>query len=167
VGPQGGSWRREVRPSSDSGPGGPGRDRGVCPSCTASQSCHLMGIRAMIEVLPMFLKLRSSIPLSTRRCPITLHIRTSFPLLRQTEGSGDTDFHGTSNSTLHTRAAEMLGKPAEDLKIVTCHLGNGSSISAVKGASQSIQAGFRNGPWRSYGNSLRDIDPTLFSPYGT
>ena len=41
-------------------------------------------------------------------------------------------FHGTSHRYVTLRAAEMLGKKAEELKLVTCHLGNGSSISAVK-----------------------------------
>ncbi len=41
-------------------------------------------------------------------------------------------FHGTSHRYVSLRAAEMLGKKPEELKIVTCHLGNGSSIAAVK-----------------------------------
>ena len=41
-------------------------------------------------------------------------------------------FHGTSHRYVTLRAAEMLGKKPEELKLVTCHLGNGSSISAVK-----------------------------------
>ena len=42
-------------------------------------------------------------------------------------------FHGTSHKYVSLRAAEILGKKPEDLKIVVCHLGNGSSISAVDG----------------------------------
>ncbi len=42
-------------------------------------------------------------------------------------------FHGTSHKYVAQKAAEFLGKPAAELKIVTCHLGNGSSISAVDG----------------------------------
>ncbi len=41
-------------------------------------------------------------------------------------------FHGTSHRFISARAAAMLGKPIEGLKIITCHLGNGSSIAAVK-----------------------------------
>ncbi len=41
--------------------------------------------------------------------------------------------HGTSHKYVAEEAAKYLGKPIEDLKIITCHLGNGSSISAVKG----------------------------------
>ena len=42
-------------------------------------------------------------------------------------------FHGTSHKYVSQQAAKVLGKAPEDLKIVTCHLGNGSSISAVDG----------------------------------
>ena len=41
--------------------------------------------------------------------------------------------HGTSHRYVSRRAAEMLGKPIEELKIITCHLGNGASITAVDG----------------------------------
>ncbi len=41
-------------------------------------------------------------------------------------------FHGTSHRFVSARAAAMLGKPIEELKIITCHLGNGSSIAAVQ-----------------------------------
>ncbi len=42
-------------------------------------------------------------------------------------------FHGTSHRYVSGRAAAMLGKPIEELKIITCHLGNGSSVSAIDG----------------------------------
>ncbi len=42
-------------------------------------------------------------------------------------------FHGTSHRFVSQRCAEMLGKPIEELKIVSCHLGNGSSVTAVDG----------------------------------
>ena len=42
-------------------------------------------------------------------------------------------FHGTSHSYVSKRAAEILGLPIEVMKIVTCHLGNGSSVDAIAG----------------------------------
>ncbi len=42
-------------------------------------------------------------------------------------------FHGTSHKYVSQRAADMLGKPIEDLKLISCHLGNGSSVTAIKG----------------------------------
>ena len=42
-------------------------------------------------------------------------------------------FHGTSHRYVSKRAAEMLGKPIEELKLISCHMGNGSSICAING----------------------------------
>lgn len=42
-------------------------------------------------------------------------------------------FHGTSHKYVAQKTAEYMGKPAEELKIITCHLGNGSSVTAVDG----------------------------------
>ena len=41
-------------------------------------------------------------------------------------------FHGTSHKYVSHRCAEIMGKPIEKLKLITCHLGNGSSITAVQ-----------------------------------
>ena len=42
-------------------------------------------------------------------------------------------FHGTSHRYVSARCAELMGRPLEELKIITCHMGNGSSIAAVDG----------------------------------
>ncbi len=42
-------------------------------------------------------------------------------------------FHGTSHKYVSRRAADMLGKPIESLKLISCHLGNGSSVTAIDG----------------------------------
>ncbi len=42
-------------------------------------------------------------------------------------------FHGTSHRYVSARCAELMGKDIKDLKIITCHMGNGSSIAAIKG----------------------------------
>lgn len=42
-------------------------------------------------------------------------------------------FHGTSHKYVANRAAELLGKPLSELKLVTFHLGNGSSVTAIDG----------------------------------
>src|SRR5699024_3163285 len=42
-------------------------------------------------------------------------------------------FHGTSHQYVSQRAAEMLGVPIEQLRLISCHLGNGASIAAVQG----------------------------------
>ena len=52
-------------------------------------------------------------------------------------------FHGTSHRYVFSRCAELMGKPIEKLKIITCHMGNGSSIAAVEyGKSIDTSMGF-------------------------
>ena len=71
-------------------------------------------------------------------------------------------FHGTSHKYVAGRAAAMLNKPIEDLKIITCHLGNGSSISAVKGGkSIETSMGFTPLAGVCMGTRSGDIDPAI------
>ena len=71
-------------------------------------------------------------------------------------------FHGTSHRYVTQRAAAMLGKKPEDLKIITCHLGNGSSITAVKnGESIDTTMGFTPLAGVPMGTRSGDIDPAI------
>lgn len=71
-------------------------------------------------------------------------------------------FHGTSHYYVAHRTAELMGKPIEELKIVTCHLGNGSSITAVNGGvSVDTSLGFGTVPGIIMGTRSGDVDPTL------
>jgi len=71
-------------------------------------------------------------------------------------------FHGTSHKYVSVRAADMLGKPLTDLKIVTCHLGNGASISAVKGGvSIDTSMGFTPLEGLLMGTRSGDLDPAI------
>ena len=66
-------------------------------------------------------------------------------------------FHGTSHRYVAARAAELMGKPLSELKLVTCHLGNGSSITAVDGGkSVDTSMGFTHG---AHGHALRRHRP--------
>ena len=71
-------------------------------------------------------------------------------------------FHGTSHNYVTLRAIEMLGKPAEETKIITCHLGNGSSISAVKGG-KCIDTSMGLTPLEGVpmGTRCGDMDPAI------
>ncbi len=72
------------------------------------------------------------------------------------------DFHGTSHKYVTQRAAAMLGKKPEDIKIITCHLGNGSSISAVDGGhSVDTTMGFTPLAGVPMGTRSGDIDPAI------
>ena len=71
-------------------------------------------------------------------------------------------FHGTSHGYVAQCAADMLGKPIEELKIVTCHLGNGSSIAAVKyGKCIDTSMGLTPLAGICMGTRCGDIDPAI------
>ncbi len=71
-------------------------------------------------------------------------------------------FHGTSHMYVSKKAAELLGKPVESLKIVTCHLGNGSSVSAVDGG-KSVDTSMGLTPLEGLmmGTRCGDMDPAI------
>ncbi|MGX7244443.1 acetate kinase [Enterococcus quebecensis] len=72
--------------------------------------------------------------------------------------------HGTSHMYVANRAAEMLGRPIEELKIITCHLGNGASITAVDGGkSVDTSMGFTPLAGVTMGTRSGDIDPSLLA----
>ena len=90
-------------------------------------------------------------------------------------------FHGTSHRYVSQRCAEILGKPIEELKIVSCHLGNGSSITAIDGGksvdtsmgltplaglpmgtrSGDMDAGIMEFTMKKYNKSMADMMTTL------
>ena len=71
-------------------------------------------------------------------------------------------FHGTSHSFVSKRMAQLLGKPIEDLKIIVCHLGNGSSVCAVDGG-KSVDTSMGLSPLEGLimGTRSGDIDPSV------
>ncbi len=71
-------------------------------------------------------------------------------------------FHGTSHKFVARRVAELMNKPAEDLKIITCHLGQGGSLCAVKaGKSVDTSMGFTPLAGIPMGSRSGDIDPSI------
>jgi len=71
-------------------------------------------------------------------------------------------FHGTSHRYVSLRAAQFLGKPIESLRLVTLHLGNGSSISAVKyGKSVENSMGFTPLEGIPMGTRCGNLDPYI------
>ncbi len=71
-------------------------------------------------------------------------------------------FHGTSHRYVSHRVADFLGKKYEDLKIITCHLGNGSSFAAVKdGKCQDTSMGLTPLAGICMGTRTGDIDPAI------
>ena len=71
-------------------------------------------------------------------------------------------FHGTSHQYVSERAAEMLNVNIEDLKIITCHLGNGASVSAIKrGKCIDTSMGLTPLEGLVMGTRSGDIDPAI------
>ncbi len=71
-------------------------------------------------------------------------------------------FHGTSHSYVSGRAAEVLGKSYENLRIIVCHLGNGASVSAVKnGRCVDTSMGLTPLEGLMMGTRSGDIDPAI------
>ncbi|KMK74535.1 acetate kinase [Alkalihalobacillus pseudalcaliphilus] len=74
-------------------------------------------------------------------------------------------FHGTSHKYVSERAAELLDRPLKDLRLISCHLGNGASIAAIEGGeSIDTSMGFTPLAGVTMGTRSGDIDPALI-PY--
>ncbi|WP_347862577.1 acetate kinase [Salimicrobium sp. PL1-032A] len=71
-------------------------------------------------------------------------------------------FHGTSHKYVSERAAEMMGRPVEQLRLLSCHLGNGASIAAIEGGeSIDTSMGFTPLAGVTMGTRSGNIDPAL------
>jgi acetate kinase len=74
-------------------------------------------------------------------------------------------FHGTSHKYVSIRAAEMLGRPLSQIRLISCHLGNGASIAAIEGGkSIDTSMGFTPLAGVTMGTRSGNIDPALI-PY--
>ena len=94
---------------------------------------HLMGIAGCTEVMPNVPQVlvfdtafHQTMPEEAYYYPIPYDMYEKYKIRRY-------GAHGTSHRYVAGQMIDLLGKPVEDTKIITCHLGNGSSISAVKG----------------------------------
>ena len=71
-------------------------------------------------------------------------------------------FHGTSHKYVSQKVAEVMGRDIKDLKIITCHLGNGASLCAVKnGVSVDTSMGFTPLEGLAMGTRCGNIDPAI------
>ncbi len=71
-------------------------------------------------------------------------------------------FHGTSHRFVALKASEMLGKPYDELKIITAHLGNGGSLAAIdRGVSIDTSMGFTPLEGLLMGTRSGDLDPSI------
>lgn len=123
---------------------------------------QIKGIKAIQEVLPNVPNVsvfdtafHSNMPPEAYMYAIPYKYYTDYGIRRY-------GFHGHSHQYVSKRAAEMLGKDIKDLKIITCHLGNGASLAAVKnGVSIDTSMGFTPLPGLVMGTRCGDIDPAI------
>jgi len=123
---------------------------------------NIMGIKACQELMPntpmvavFDTAFHQTMPESSYIYPIPYEMYEKYGIRRY-------GFHGTSHKYVANRAADMLGKDIKDLKIVTCHLGNGASVAAVKnGKSIETSMGFTPLEGLAMGTRSGDIDPAI------
>ncbi len=121
---------------------------------------HLLGIRGCMEVMPetpqvlvIDTAFHQTMPAEAYTYPIDYDVAQKHNIRRY-------GFHGTSHRYVSGKAIEYLGNP--DAKIVTCHLGNGSSISAVKaGKCMDTSMGFTPLEGVIMGSRCGAIDPAV------
>ncbi|MBE6606261.1 MAG: acetate kinase [Ruminococcaceae bacterium] len=133
--------------------------RDLAPLHTAA---HLMGIHGCIEVMPntpqivvMDTAFHSTMPAEAYTYPLPKDMCEKYHIRRY-------GFHGTSHRYVSGKMAELLDKPVEDTKIITCHIGNGSSITAVKGGKViDTSMGFTPLDGFMMGTRCGSIDPAI------
>ncbi|RKD27822.1 acetate kinase [Caminicella sporogenes DSM 14501] len=123
---------------------------------------NLMGIRACQELMPNVPMVGVFDTAFHQTMPKHAYI---YPLpyeLYEKYGVRKYGFHGTSHRYVSQRAAEILGKDIKELKIITCHLGNGASLAAIQnGKSVDTSMGFTPLEGLVMGTRCGDIDPAI------
>ncbi len=123
---------------------------------------NLMGIRASMETLPDIPNVAVFDTAFHQTMPPVSYI---YPLpydVFQEKRMRRFGFHGPSHQYVAQQAAVMMGKPIEELCIITCHLGNGSSLTAVKhGRSMDTSLGYGTACGVMMGTRSGDVDSAI------
>ncbi|KKG11786.1 acetate kinase [Methanosarcina sp. 2.H.T.1A.6] len=123
---------------------------------------NMMGISACQEIMPSTPMVAVFDTAFHQTMPAYAYMYALPYELYEKHGVRKYGFHGTSHKYVAERAALMLGKPAEETKIITCHLGNGSSITAVEGGkSVETSMGFTPLEGLAMGTRCGSIDPAV------
>ncbi|MGM0641602.1 MAG: acetate/propionate family kinase, partial [Thermotogota bacterium] len=123
---------------------------------------NVMGIKASMELLPnadqvgvFDTSFHQTMPQTSYLYAIPYEYYEKYKVRRY-------GFHGTSHRYVAKRTADVLGKKPEDLKIITCHIGNGASVAAVKnGKSIDTSMGFTPLEGLAMGTRSGDLDPAI------
>ncbi len=126
---------------------------------------NAMGIKAFKHILPNIISVAVFDTSFHTTMPAVNYMYSIPKEYYQKHGARKYGAHGTSHRFVSERAIEFLGKPAEETKIITCHIGNGASITAVKGGqSVDTSMGFTPLAGVTMGTRSGDIDASLI-PY--
>lgn len=126
---------------------------------------NLTGIRAFKEILPNVpmvavfdTAFHQTMPKSSYLYSLPENYYTDYGIRKY-------GFHGTSHKYVSERAAELIGAPLESLRLISCHIGNGASVTAIQGGeSIDTSMGFTPLAGVTMGTRSGDIDPALI-PY--
>ncbi|PYZ97204.1 acetate kinase [Alteribacter lacisalsi] len=126
---------------------------------------NLVGIRAFREVLPNVPAVAVFDTAFHQTMPKQSYLYSLPYEYYEKYGIRKYGFHGTSHKYVSERAAEMLGRPLDQLRLISCHLGNGASIAAIDGGkSIDTSMGFTPLAGVTMGTRSGNIDPALI-PY--
>jgi acetate kinase len=126
---------------------------------------NLTGIRAFREVLPGVPMVAVFDTAFHQTMPESSYLYSLPYAYYEQYGIRKYGFHGTSHQYVSERAAVLLGVPLEQLRIISCHLGNGVSIAAIQnGKSLDTSMGFTPLAGVTMGTRSGDLDPALI-PY--
>lgn len=126
---------------------------------------HLTGIRAFKEILPQVPMVAVFDTAFHQTMPEESYLYSLPYDYYKKYGIRKYGFHGTSHKYVSERAAQLLGVPIEQLRLISCHLGNGASITAIEGGkSLDTSMGFTPLAGVTMGTRSGDIDPALI-PY--
>ena len=125
---------------------------------------NVIGIEACKELMPntpmvavFDTAFHQTMPKHAYICPVPYELYEKYGVRKY-------GFHGTSHKYVSYKVAETMGKDIKDLKIITCHLGNGCSLAAVKnGKSVDTSMGFTPLAGVMMGTRSGSIDPSVIS----
>lgn len=126
---------------------------------------NLTGIHAFKEALPLMPMVAVFDTAFHQTMPESSYIYSLPYEYYEKYGIRKYGFHGTSHKYVAERAAVLLDKPLDQLRLITCHLGNGASITAIdKGKSLDTSMGFTPLAGVTMGTRSGDVDPAII-PY--
>ncbi|MDI9215451.1 acetate kinase [Clostridium tertium] len=125
---------------------------------------NIVGIEACMELMPntpmvavFDTAFHQTMPKEAYICPLPYELYEKYGIRKY-------GFHGTSHKYVSQKVADVMGKDIKDLKIITCHLGNGCSLAAVKGGkSIDTSMGFTPLAGVMMGTRSGSIDPSVIS----